>query len=499
MLADARREAARVVPRGRSRRTRPSTSPRAPASAIWLSPAGSVDAVGLAAQTLYFHKLLTEELGLDVDFLQVGKFKGAEEPFTRDGPSPEARASLEATLVGHAARRGSTGIHAARPAVAAATPEDGPYSATRGEGRCGLVDDVGYFDEARDALEKEAARRPRRGPARRRRGGGRRRRSVRRAARRRGRVARAPRRWRWCARRRHLDGGRRRAPLGGAAASPSATGANARAPRAGRRREGGRAAHRLARRQRARERSPLARAHASPREEAARRQRRRHGGERRLLPRVGGHRWSSPTTRASWARSASSEARSPPTRRSSSIGVHAETFPAKVGDPGAASRAAYESLLMPWDDATRARVLETMTGIYDLFLCRVAEGRGMPVEKRGRVGRGAHLQRARRQGAGARRRRSAGCRDALAKARALAGLPPTRAWRSSARGPACSTRWARTRPRASAPGADRARAGRAATRGPRADRARARARALRRRAWRRWPTASASSVLCRSR
>jgi protease-4 len=67
---------------------------------LWVSPAATVDAVGLAAQTFYFHKLLSDELGLDVDFLQIGKYKGAEEPFTRDGPSPEARASLESTLVG---------------------------------------------------------------------------------------------------------------------------------------------------------------------------------------------------------------------------------------------------------------------------------------------------------------------------------------------------------------------------------------------------------------
>lgn len=121
---------------------------------IWLAPATSVDAVGLAAQSIYFHKLLADELGLGVDFLQVGKYKGAEEPFTRDGPSPEARASLESTL---ADMRSAwlDGIRAARPAVAADTPEDGPYSARAAKER-GLVDEVGYFDEARESLEKEA-------------------------------------------------------------------------------------------------------------------------------------------------------------------------------------------------------------------------------------------------------------------------------------------------------------------------------------------------------
>jgi protease IV len=67
-------------------------------SKIWASPAGEVEAIGIAAQVVYFHKLLADELHVTVDFLQVGKFKGAEESFTRDGPSDEARASLEGTL-----------------------------------------------------------------------------------------------------------------------------------------------------------------------------------------------------------------------------------------------------------------------------------------------------------------------------------------------------------------------------------------------------------------
>ena len=57
------------------------------------------------------------------------------------------------------------------------------------------------------------------------------------------------------------------------------------------------------------------------------------------------------------------------------FGVHAETFPAAKEKPGAAARAAYLSMLSSWDDPTKARVLETMSGIYDLFLARVAEGR----------------------------------------------------------------------------------------------------------------------------
>ena len=64
---------------------------------IWLSPAGGVDSVGIAAQALYARRQLGE-LKLDVDMLQVGRFKGAAEPFTRDGPSDEARESLMGVL-----------------------------------------------------------------------------------------------------------------------------------------------------------------------------------------------------------------------------------------------------------------------------------------------------------------------------------------------------------------------------------------------------------------
>jgi protease IV len=62
------------------------------------------------------------------------------------------------------------------------------------------------------------------------------------------------------------------------------------------------------------------------------------------------------------------------------VGVHAEVFPANP-QPTPGARAALPSMFAEWDDASRARVLESMTGIYDLFLSRVAEGRGTTVEK----------------------------------------------------------------------------------------------------------------------
>lgn len=62
-----------------------------------------------------------------------------------------------------------------------------------------------------------------------------------------------------------------------------------------------------------------------------------------------------------------------------SIGVHVETI-SPSPDPKAAARATYGSALSAWDDPTRERVRSVMQSIYDLFLERVAGGRGVPVE-----------------------------------------------------------------------------------------------------------------------
>jgi protease-4 len=57
-------------------------------------------------------------------------------------------------------------------------------------------------------------------------------------------------------------------------------------------------------------------------------------------------------------------------------GVHVTIVPAKAG---AGARAAYGSALVPWDDATRAKLSRSMKQTYQLFVERVAEARGMAV------------------------------------------------------------------------------------------------------------------------
>jgi protease-4 len=104
------------------------------------------------------------------------------------------------------------------------------------------------------------------------------------------------------------------------------------------------------------------------------------------------------------------------------VGVHAETFPANAKSPNAAARAGYNSPLIEWDDATRGRVLESMTSVYDLFLARIAEGRKTTPDKiapnaEGRIFSGTEGK------ARGLVDELGGLGDAIARARELAHLP----------------------------------------------------------------------------
>jgi protease-4 len=124
-------------------------------SNIWVTPTGGVDSVGIAFQ-LMFAKSLLDKLGVGVDFLQVGKFKGAQEPYTRDEPSPEARQSVEEAL-SNVRAAWISGLEEGRGAAATAHVEDGPHTAVKAK-ELGLIDSIGYLDEARkSALDAASA------------------------------------------------------------------------------------------------------------------------------------------------------------------------------------------------------------------------------------------------------------------------------------------------------------------------------------------------------
>jgi protease-4 len=271
------------------------------------------------------------------------------------------------------------GLHQARPAMPEAAPEDGPYSARRAK-ELGLVDDVGYFDEARDALEKEAS-------------------AVRAEVRLGGGAA--------------SGGGDDLSDVLRAIAGESlgsapvalvrADGAISMEGGGGLLSEGGgiverRMVRTLGRLERdddvkavvLRIDSPGGSALAS---DLLWHELMRIRARKPLVVSVGSMAASGGYYLASTGAVIFADDTSivgsigvvggkiAADQALERIGVHAETIPAKVGDPRAAARAAYESLLVPWDDATRDRLLATMTGIYELFLARVAEGRNMPVER----------------------------------------------------------------------------------------------------------------------
>ena len=388
-------------------------------SKIYVSPAGGVDSVGIAAQMLYFHKLLADELHLSVDFLQVGKYKGAEEPFTRDGPSDEARASLKGTLTGlrgiwlDGLKKGR-----ARDDVGDAA-EDGPYSPEAAKAK-GLIDEIGYADDALEAEKKATG------------------------------AVRDETRFGSGAKEkddeladlvRILAGSH-----GGGAPVAILRASGSIAMNGGTSLLGGASGiteHEMAR--------LLARCE-------------REDSIKALVIRIDSPGGSALASDLIWHEVQKVRAKKPvvvsmgdlaasggyyissaanvifaePTSIVGSIGVvggkiaigdalerigvHAETLPARDA-PGAGARAAYESLFTEWDDATKAHLLETMEGVYHLFLARVAEGRGTTPDKiapfaEGRIFSGAE---AKDHGLVD---ELGGLRDAIAKARALAGLAP---------------------------------------------------------------------------
>ena len=67
------------------------------ADTILLQRKGLVELSGLSVEEIYLAGLL-EKVGMKADFLQVGRFKGAQEPLTRTGPSEEWNENIDALL-----------------------------------------------------------------------------------------------------------------------------------------------------------------------------------------------------------------------------------------------------------------------------------------------------------------------------------------------------------------------------------------------------------------
>jgi len=389
-------------------------------SRISVTPAGDVESIGLAAQVVYLRKLLVDELKLSVDILQVGKFKGAEEPLTRDGPSDEARASLEAVFAD--LRRSwldhiASGRGAKEEVRAAA--EDGPYSPKVAVEK-GLIDEVAYADHALDLLEKDAGATHHevafgkgaddKGEDL-------------------GQLVRA------------IAGeSAAQGPIALVRASGSISMAGGSGLFGGRSGITERGFNRIITKLLKddsvkavvlRIDSPGGSALAS---DLMWHELMKLRAKKPLVVSVGDMAASGGYYMACTGHMIFAEPMSivgsigvvggkvgvgPALER---FGVHTETFPANKEKAGAGARAAYMSPFVPWDDATKKRVLESMTGVYDLFLARVSEGRKTSVDKIAPLAEGRIFS-----GAVAKQNglvdQIGGLKEAADKARELAGLP----------------------------------------------------------------------------
>jgi len=63
------------------------------ATDVCLLPGGEIMIPGIGLETM-FYKGTMDKVGIQADYIQIGEFKGAEEPYTRTGPSDELRGEL---------------------------------------------------------------------------------------------------------------------------------------------------------------------------------------------------------------------------------------------------------------------------------------------------------------------------------------------------------------------------------------------------------------------
>jgi protease-4 len=353
-------------------------------SKLWVSPAGGVETVGIAAQLLFANRLL-ERLHVGVDFLQVGKYKGAQEPYTRNEPSPEARESLVGTLRGLRAAWLSHVVEGRGKLAAGDAAEDGPFPPQEALAR-GLVDAVGYPDDAREDAKKLA--------------------NAERFVTRFGGDSSTPARGivsmlRTISGSSH--GGSPHVAIVAAtgpitmSSSTSLLGGNEGITE----HELGRVVARLTKDRAVkavvlRIDSPGGSALAS---DLLWKRLRKLAAEKPLVVSVG----DMAASGGYYLSCAGTKIVAEPTsivgsigvvggklalgKTLEEIGVHAEIVPA-APDPTKAARAGYNSPFTPWDDGTKARVLAGMKAVYDLFVSRVAEGRGTSVETVGSYAEG---------------------------------------------------------------------------------------------------------------
>jgi len=129
---------------------------------IFLAPSGQIRIRGLAGETVFIKKLL-DKLGIKAEFAQAGKYKAAQETFTRTTMSPAHREEVNDILdnlydfwISELAGDRHMGEKRMKALV-----DKGSFLAEEAR-KSGLADKLCYQDEILDIYEERLGRRPRR-------------------------------------------------------------------------------------------------------------------------------------------------------------------------------------------------------------------------------------------------------------------------------------------------------------------------------------------------
>jgi len=124
------------------------------ADRIVLLPAGHLMLVGLRAEAIFLKDLL-DKIGVKAEVIQAGQYKTAGEALTRAAPSQAFRESVESVLEDYYGQllQGISEGRRITQARAAALVREGPFTARQAK-EAGLVDDVLFGDELLADLER---------------------------------------------------------------------------------------------------------------------------------------------------------------------------------------------------------------------------------------------------------------------------------------------------------------------------------------------------------
>lgn len=119
---------------------------------IGLAPLGGVAITGPAATPIHVKGLL-DRLGIVADFLNVGAFKGAAEPLTRDAPSPEMLETLGAIVEGRwtSQKKAIAAGRSVDDAAASGLIDHGLYTGEEAK-TAKLVDEIATWGKFRDGV-----------------------------------------------------------------------------------------------------------------------------------------------------------------------------------------------------------------------------------------------------------------------------------------------------------------------------------------------------------